>query len=129
MFRVVGHDARGHRRECSVNAASEEEARAIALSSGDIAVIDEVTVPPPLPPRRTVRLSGRTVTIIGCLICLGLTTAGVVIGVWVGHELDASSNELFGARWLLGAITGAILGVIGGVSILVAFLKRFWNPR
>jgi hypothetical protein len=129
MFRVVGHDARGHRRDFSVNAATEEEARAMALSSGDIAVIDEATVPPPLPPRRTVRLCGWTVTIIGCLLCVGLTAAGAGLGGLLGHELDASSSDFIKSYWLLGGTVGAILGLICGVSILVAFLKRFWNPR
>jgi hypothetical protein len=129
MFRVVGHDGRGHRREFSVNAATEEEARTVALSSGDIAVIDEVTVPPLLPPRRTVKLSGLTVTIIGCLLCGGLIAAGAVLGGLLGHELDATSSDFIKTRWLLGGIVGAILGLICGIGILVAFLQRFWNPR
>ncbi len=129
MFRVVGHDARGHRREISVNVATQEEARAIALSSGDIAIIDEVTVPPSLPPRGTVRLGGWTVTIIGCLLCLGFTAVGTVLGGLLGHEFDASSSDVIKTRWLLGGLVGAILGVICGVGIFVAFLKRFWNPR
>jgi hypothetical protein len=129
MFRVVGHDVHGHRHEISVNAATPEEARAIALSSGGIAVIAEVTAPPPLPARQPVRLSGRTLTIIGCLVCLGSIAVGTVLGGLLGHELDASSSEFIKTYWLLGGIVGAILGVICGVSILVAFVKRFSNPR
>lgn len=129
MFRVVGHDARGHRCEISVNAATPEEARALALSSGGIAVILEVTASPPLPPRQPVRLSGWTLTIIGCLVCLGSTAVGTVLGGLLGHELDASSSDFIKTYWLLGGVVGAVLGVICGVSILVAFAKRFSNPR
>ena len=129
MFRVVGSDARGHRREMSVNVVTPEQASAIALSSGNIVVIDEVTAPPPLPPRQPVKLSGWTLTIIGCLVCLGSTAVGTVLGALLGHELDESSSDFFKTHWLIGGIVGAILGVICGVSILVAFVRRFSNPR
>jgi hypothetical protein len=76
-----------------------------------------------------VRLSGWTLTIIGCLVCLGSTAVGTVLGGLLGHELDAASSEFIKTYWLLGGIAGAVLGVICGVSILVALAKRFSNPR
>jgi hypothetical protein len=101
----------------------------MALSSGVVTVVDEVTVPPPLAPQRTLRLSGPTVTLIGCLLCLGFTAFGMVLGALVGHKIDESSSDFFKTRWLLGGIVGTVLGVICGVSILVLFLKGFWGTN
>lgn len=112
MFRVVGRDARGTYREISVCASTEDEARAIVLGSGDIATIDRVTIPPPALPPRTLKLSRWTATILGCLLCLGSTTIGAVVGLWIGHDLDKSSHEFIRVRWLVGGMVGAILGVI-----------------
>jgi hypothetical protein len=129
MFRVAGQDARGRRREISVNAATPEEARAIVLRSGELAVVEEVAAPPPSLSGQPVRLSGCTLTVIGSLNCLVSTAIGTVIGGLLGHEADASSSEFLKSKWLLGGFVGAIPGVICGVNLLVAVVKRFSNPR
>lgn len=128
MFRVMGRDARGAYREISVCAATEAEARAQVLSRGDLAAIDQVTSPAPLPPPRTVKLSGWTVTILGCLICLAFASVGGIIGGWAGHVADESSGDLLKFDWFFGGIAGALIGLFCGVGVFVVLLKRFWKP-
>lgn len=120
MFRVVGRDAQGRKKELSVSAATDEEARAIALGAG-IVTIDRVGAPSPFE-------GGCAVGILGSLWCLTTTTLGVVSGAYIGDALESPGAFIRGG-FLLGALVGAVLGLIFGVSTLVAGLRRFWKRR
>ena len=128
MFRVTGRDVRGNRREISVNAATEEEARAIALASGDLASVDRIDLPSPAPPPMP-RLNVGLAAFLGCLLCLGMTVAGAVLGAMVGHEVDRVHAEAIRTRWVVFGTTGTIVGLFCGVALLVAILGRIWRPR
>jgi hypothetical protein len=115
MFRVVGRDARGKRREMSVFASTEAEARALAHGEG-LVTIDRVSIPPPYSPHL---LSPKVRAFGGS--CLGGVLgggAGVFLGVALG---SAGGQDLFnmlnafilaGIGGLIGAIGGAVVGAV-----------------
>jgi serine/threonine protein kinase len=123
MFRVVGRDARGRRRKLSVCASTEEEANRFALSSGSVATIDQVTVPPPVPPPRlSLRRSG-----FGASSCV---LFGVVLLFFLGMALVDGDLERGGiardpGSGLLHLFDASVLMIAlgcGGVAVSVVGL-------
>jgi hypothetical protein len=137
MFRVVGRDARGRRRELSICVATAEEAQELARAEG-LVTIDRVSVPAPLPPSRLPKLSGFAAGCLACLACVGCVTLGAVIGALVGKESEPPGprpeerfiQAFFGVpvlrtEWVAGSIVGALVGLACGVGILLACYRHF----
>ena len=141
MFRVEGRDARGRTRHLSVNAPTEVEARALAERNGLI-VVDRVSVPPDLPPRRFPKLNDFTLAVLTVLGCLAFIALGAVTGAFVGSEAgpppppgEMTLERFFGLpprQWKLAdwALEGAWYGfVFGTITIGNAYLEHLHRKR
>ena len=128
MFRVVGRDALGRRCEISVSASTEEEARRIALSSGSIATIDQVAVPPPVPPPRlSLRRSGFGVSScvlfgVALLFFLGMALVHRDLEEGgIGREPVSALLDLFAeASFMIGLGCGGV--AVSGVGLCLGLL-------
>lgn len=114
MFRVVGLDAKGIRRVVSVSAATEDEARATALSLG-VSSVEEVSIPPPL--RRSTYSLNRSGFGVSSLILFLVVLLGFPAAGWArmaepsGGGKSEPFAELFAGLTILAFSDGVLVGL------------------